>query len=326
MVVVSIIIPSFNHGQFLETTLKGVVNQTFQEWELLFLDDGSQDNSLEIAQRFADADPRIKVSRNPSNLGTYASLNRGIEMATYEWISILNSDDAWHPDKLSFQIEGLKANPECHFSYTRGVLVDENTENLEVDHHRDYPIDSIQNPLIHLFDVNQILASSLVFKKSSIRFVSKLRYSGDWVGAIRLARTSPGFFVDQPVTSWRQHGANSFTKYAKILPEEIWVRSWIQRNGFSWLQTVDDLARHKMAAGALILGTQLYLAKNLRASRSYLRKAMNLGDSETKRTATKRLLASFLPRTTLERRFGGQASQEKIDIFGDNFDDLEGKF
>jgi glycosyltransferase involved in cell wall biosynthesis len=284
---VSVVLPSYNHARFLSHCLEGVFNQTYDDWELLFLDDVSQDDSVEIARSYDD--PRIKILPNAQNLGTYATENRGIELASGDLIAILNSDDAWRPEKLEKQVALLQKHPDATFCYTLGEIIDEESKPwAEQNHHRDYPTTERHALLPYLFNVNQVLASSLVFRKGAVRFEENLRYCGDWVAALRLAQPSDALFVNEVLTEWRQHPDNSSKLLPKTIGEEVSVRSEI-------LRQFSDQGGPKLLRCALDLAAHQILLGQSRAARATLDSAKNWITPEFARTWSRRRLATFLP-------------------------------
>ncbi|MBR2986562.1 MAG: glycosyltransferase family 2 protein, partial [Clostridia bacterium] len=106
--LVSVIMPNYNSEKYIKETVESVLQQTYSHWELLFIDDASTDGSLAIAKSFHD--PRIRILQNPSNMGAAATRNVGIEAARGKWIAFLDSDDLWHPEKLSTQLGYMVEN------------------------------------------------------------------------------------------------------------------------------------------------------------------------------------------------------------------------
>lgn len=102
--LVSVIMPAYNAEKYIETAIRSVLLQTYKNWELLILDDGSTDRTAEIAEKFANEDPRIRVLLNPKNMGVARTRNRGFDEAEGEWAALLDSDDVWHSDKLEKQL------------------------------------------------------------------------------------------------------------------------------------------------------------------------------------------------------------------------------
>lgn len=127
--LVSIIMPSWNTGQFIAESIQSVLNQTYSNWELLIVDDCSNDNTDDIVLSFTDQ--RIKYLKNEKNCGAALARNRAIKEAQGEWIAFLDSDDLWVSEKLEKQIEFMKKN-EYIFSYHEYVKIDEESKPLNI--------------------------------------------------------------------------------------------------------------------------------------------------------------------------------------------------
>lgn len=121
--LVSIIMPSYNTGKYIGKSIESVLNQTYQNWELIIVDDCSTDNTDKIVTAINDA--RIKYMKNSCNLGAAISRNRALREAKGQWIAFLDSDDLWMPEKLEKQIRFMKINGYA-FSYT-------NYEEIDID-------------------------------------------------------------------------------------------------------------------------------------------------------------------------------------------------
>ncbi|MCK6601562.1 MAG: glycosyltransferase [Bacteroidetes bacterium] len=106
MPAVSIIIPCYNYGHFLGEALDSVLNQTFQDWEAIIVDDGSTDNSKEVAVAYENKDSRFRYIFQ-SNSGTSAAKNNGLKNASGRFIQFLDADDYLFPRKLAVQVESL---------------------------------------------------------------------------------------------------------------------------------------------------------------------------------------------------------------------------
>ena len=128
--LVSIIMPSYNTATYIGLSIKSVLDQTYDNWELLVVDDCSTDNTDEVVQSFL-TDDRIRYLKNDSNSGAAVSRNRALREAKGKWIAFLDSDDLWLPDKLEKQIKYMIDN-HYHFSYTNYCEIDESGEKLGV--------------------------------------------------------------------------------------------------------------------------------------------------------------------------------------------------
>ncbi len=127
--LVSVIMPSYNTADYIADSIKSVISQTYQNWELIIVDDCSTDNTDDIVSYFSDN--RIKYMKNKKNMGAAATRNRALREAKGEWIAFLDSDDLWLPNKLEKQINFMKSNGYV-FSYHNYEKIDENNENLNV--------------------------------------------------------------------------------------------------------------------------------------------------------------------------------------------------
>jgi len=107
---VSIITPAYNAEKYLNETIKSVQNQTYQQWEMIIVDDCSSDNTYAVALQYAEEDKRIKVLKNNHNLGVSATRNVALDIATGEYVAFLDSDDQWTSDKLQHQLTFMEAN------------------------------------------------------------------------------------------------------------------------------------------------------------------------------------------------------------------------
>lgn len=134
---VSVIIPIYNVEKYIGATIQSVLDQTFQNFEIVVVDDGSLDRSADICKQFSDR--RIRVIRQP-NCGVSTARNVGIEAARGEYIAFLDGDDLWFPTKLEQQVAHLDRHPELGVSFTWSAFIDEANQPLglyqtgKVDH------------------------------------------------------------------------------------------------------------------------------------------------------------------------------------------------
>ena len=128
--MVSIIMPSYNTDKYIAESIESVLSQTYQNWELIIVDDCSTDNTDTVVQKFIN-DSRILYFKNKHNNGAAFSRNYGLKVAKGKWIAFLDSDDLWTPDKLEKQIEFM-INGNYHFSYTNYIEIDDKSNPLNV--------------------------------------------------------------------------------------------------------------------------------------------------------------------------------------------------
>ncbi|RUA05759.1 MAG: glycosyltransferase family 2 protein [Gammaproteobacteria bacterium] len=129
--LVSIITPSYNSEDFISFTIKSVLDQTYQNWEMIIIDDCSTDNSTEIIQGYIQKDSRIKLIYTKKNSGPSAARNLAIEISKGRYIAFLDADDIWLPHKLKTQIQFMNDN-NLSFTYSSYYLIDEKGKDLGV--------------------------------------------------------------------------------------------------------------------------------------------------------------------------------------------------
>lgn len=127
--LVSIILPTYNRSHLLPRAIISVLGQTFQDFELIIIDDGSTDETEKVVK--AISDNRIVYFKNPKNLGIQKSLNRGLKVAKGKYIARIDDDDEWcDQDKLKKQVDFLNNHPDYVLVGTGIIIVDENKKEL----------------------------------------------------------------------------------------------------------------------------------------------------------------------------------------------------
>jgi teichuronic acid biosynthesis glycosyltransferase TuaG len=127
--LVSIIIPTYNTEKFIGDTLQSVQNQTYQNWEMILVDDASTDRTVSVIEEFAKNDSRIKLFKLEKNSGNGFARNIALEKAVGKYIAYLDADDLWFSNKLEKQIGFLKAN-NLHFTFSFYDCIDEEGNSL----------------------------------------------------------------------------------------------------------------------------------------------------------------------------------------------------
>ncbi len=113
--LVSIITPMYNSEKFIDATIQSVQSQTYQNWEMIIVDDASTDRSIEIVKKIMATEPRLHLKQLADNLGPAHTRNNGIKLAKGRFLAFLDSDDLWHKDKLEKQIKFMQKN---HYAFT----------------------------------------------------------------------------------------------------------------------------------------------------------------------------------------------------------------
>lgn len=120
--MVSIVMPAYNAEKTIEASIESVISQSYQEWELIVVDDGSSDATPQIAEAFSKKDPRIRFHVNEKNIGVAQTRNYAVSRAQCQYIAFLDSDDLWHKDKLTKQLQLMEATGAA-ISYTATAYI-----------------------------------------------------------------------------------------------------------------------------------------------------------------------------------------------------------
>ncbi len=122
---------TYNRAHFIKQAIDSVLSQTFQDWELLILDDCSTDNTYEIISQYLN-DPRIKYIKNPENLGITKNRNKALSLSAGEYVAVLDSDDYWiDTSKLSLQNDFLDTHKDYTLVGTGMIIIDEHGNTLK---------------------------------------------------------------------------------------------------------------------------------------------------------------------------------------------------
>jgi glycosyltransferase involved in cell wall biosynthesis len=215
--IVSVCIPSYNHARFLPAALDSILGQTFRDFELIVVDDGSTDNSLEILQSYVHKYPEImRVFTHPGrwNLGISATDNRGIKEARGVYWCPQDSDNVSYPDRLERQVAFLESHPDIGWIYGVTDLIDKN--GIRFNGQFEYDLSAFPDLVEHLILDNNITPVMVRMKCMTEvgPFEPGLMY-GDWEYWIRLAARFPAAFLPGAVGAFRCHDYNT-----SILPHK----------------------------------------------------------------------------------------------------------
>jgi glycosyltransferase involved in cell wall biosynthesis len=222
--ILSVVIPTHG-GRFLSAAVESVRAQTFADWELIIVDDGSTDGTAEVARRLAAEDRRVRVVTNPRNTGIAAARNRGLAAISpsAEHVAFLDHDDVWMPEALERLRAALIANPNASAAHGRATGIDALGTPIPVPPERalrrwgirdgrpvEWPREG-PTEFANLVYENCITStgSGLVRRKNLAvlgGFDLRAEPADDYDLWIRLARQSEIAFVDRPVLAYRSHG------------------------------------------------------------------------------------------------------------------------
>jgi glycosyltransferase involved in cell wall biosynthesis len=263
----SVVVPAFNSAAFIAATLKSALRQTHPPAEVIVVNDGSTDETVEIVQGFGD---KVRLLSQP-NQGVSAARNFGIQNARSEWIALLDSDDLWRADKLELQARAILENPGADFVYTSSYTFSENWLEKLVPAP---PVSRIKQELEGWIPFS---VSTVVFRRSKALeiggFDPAMRLAEEWDMWLRFIQAGTEFAaVEECVAFYRRspqslsHQAKAYLKFQKIVVKKHIARGEpaIQR----WLKHHRLISR--LEAEAAIMLREIGSAEQLKFMRSSL--------------------------------------------------------
>ena len=233
---ISIVTASYNYENYIKETIKSVLNQTYQDWELIIIDDCSSDNSVNVIKSFQD--DRIKLFVNKQNLGLAKTLKLGIEKATGDWIVFLESDDLITSDYLAKKVQIIQKHKninlifnDCEFFGDTDRVNDFNTALRKTrlnNSQREYP----SNMFYNLYLSNKIFTFSAVMAKRNdllkLDFNTPIDSLLDWWLWIQLAYIGKFYYIQDKLTKWRLHKKSYITKSKNSTPYELQIKAYFK--------------------------------------------------------------------------------------------------
>lgn len=265
MAKVSVIVPCYNHAQYLQQRLQTIVLQKFQDFELILLDDASTDSSVTLLEKFAAA-TAAKTCFNQTNSGnTFTQWNEGAQLATGEYLWFAESDDYAHPGLLANLVTLLDQHPSVGLAYSQSVWVDEHNQLLGVAPHyyqslprfnrwrQNYVNDGqveIQDYLAQISTIPN--ASAVLVRRAAFNQIGgadeTFRLSGDWVTWLRILATWDVAYCAQPLNYFRQHPTTvrssadknglfieEYYRVQSLLPRLLQIPSATRRRAFNFV-------------------------------------------------------------------------------------------
>lgn len=297
----SVIVPNYNHAQFLKQRIDSVLGQSFQDFELIILDDSSSDNSRDIIEAYRNH-PKVRhIIYNENNSGSaFKQWLKGISLAQGEWVWIAESDDWAEQFFLERMIRAIGENPSCGLAYCWSFYTDEKGNQF-------WPIADKNKTVLHrgktflceslilyncIVNVSSCLFKRELFEIEKVKLYEHMRLCGDWFFYVLLAEKADVVEIMSPLNYCRRHGTNisedaesrglSFLEGADILDyivarysvrqayySKFWGKKWAkykERWGFSHEMDVAIRKRfqvnHKAIIGFYIIYTvRLFVRK-----------------------------------------------------------------
>lgn len=237
---VSVVVPSHNHGRFVETTLRSIMKQTLAPAELMVIDDGSSDDSPRLIERvLADCSfPCELIARE--NRGLCATLNEGFERTGGEYFAYLGSDDVWLPEFLEARVDLLAARPRAVLAYGHAFFIDE--QNRVVDSTADWASYADGDAREMLLETIAPMSPTVVYRHAALAALpaidgqlwnpqSRLE---DYDLYLRLSAVGEFAFDPRVLSAWRRHDSNVSWDQTLMLDEQLQAQQQAARRfGFT---------------------------------------------------------------------------------------------
>ena len=217
---VSICLPTYNGEDFLADALQSILSQSYQDFELIIVDDGSSDATLDIIHSFSDS--RIQLHRNPERLGIPANWNRCLSLARGELVCVFHQDDLMHAENIERKVQLLRSDETIGFVHSAvETLVDASAPNSFADWieegTKDVVLEGVEYFRTLILQGNRICAPTVVGRRQLLLqhggFDEDLGFACDYAMWLKICATHRiGFFAD-PLVSYRWHGGNASHAY-----------------------------------------------------------------------------------------------------------------
>lgn len=241
MVLVSVVMCSYNHEKYIAQAIESVLNQTFKDLELIIIDDYSTDNSRVIIENYQAKDDRVKAYFHPKNMGIAATTNDCLKKVQGKFVSFLGSDDLWMQQKLERQLAVLRGNEE-RLVWADGLIV--NAEGIPTGETIAHYIGATNRSgrlFEELLHEHCISFQTLIFNAEyakGLELDESLKYVSDHRFIVELSKKYSFYFINEPLAKYRVHGKNITSRdMAAWMKERIKLRQHFLNEYSSMMST-----------------------------------------------------------------------------------------
>ncbi|MBR9825708.1 MAG: glycosyltransferase [Alphaproteobacteria bacterium] len=239
MPAISVVMPVYNVERFVRAAIDSVLNQSFEDFELLIIDDGGTDRSIDICREYVD--PRVRII-SQKNRGLAGARNTGIRYARADIIAFLDSDDLWHLDKLARHLDHLHNNPDIGVSFSGAHLIDDDGHDLGIDQTPKLrniepqdiflrnPVSNGSTPVIRRQVFTEIARPSPDHPGEDVWFDESLRQSEDIDCWLQIALSTSWKFegIPGPLTLYRVNAGGLSANVVKQFESWLYVRDKVR--------------------------------------------------------------------------------------------------
>ena len=195
--IVSVIMPAYNSEKYIDESIKSIISQSFTKWELIIVDDGSDDSTSEVVKKFLDSDNRIMLIKLKQNKGSANAKNIGISKARGDYIAIMDADDIMCENRLSLQVSAFERYPDVDIVCGNVITVNNNGELL------------YYSPKFDAEPKNVINGTIMVRRKKMLEYRTKFVTSHDYDLFLRMKSNGYNFMlIREYLIKYRLHGGS----------------------------------------------------------------------------------------------------------------------
>ena len=223
---IDIIICCYNSGKYLSGTVDSIINQTYKNWHIIIVDDGSTDNTNDIIEGYISRDIPITHQKNSVNGGFGNARQIALKLCRNKWVAILDHDDIWYPNKLEVQVNSIINNPEARLFFSNSEWFDDNGNvlrlNLENSQYSTGLVNNAFETLILegcLIDSETVIISRLALESIG-GFDSSYFYITDYDVFLKIAHKYGVYFDNKILAKWRVHNNQASQKMKQTMIEE----------------------------------------------------------------------------------------------------------
>lgn len=247
--LVSVLICTYNAENFIEPTLSSIVDQTYNNLEILILDNNSQDKTLSLIENFKRKDKRIEIFKSKKNLGAYKGLNFLLERASGDYIAIQDHDDIWFPTKLNKQISFLEKNPS-YIGIGSSYFKFFEEENLFLKE-------------ISLGDTSFVAHTSLVFRNKKLFYDPSYTLADEHFQKKKLLRKGKLYCLEEPLIIYRKRKAEKNLSACRFKPTLKNIREFVYLNGLNIPYFINLISKNCLARSLLQLKKNILFKKEI---------------------------------------------------------------
>ena len=224
--VVSVIVNVYNGSKTLRETLDSIASQTYNDYEVIFWDDCSRDNSKSIIGEYPQLNIKYFKTPGDNSAGLGQARQMALNVAAGEWVAFVDQDDLWTPDKLELQMEIAKRQHDAGYIYGRTVRFFPDGKEVEYDHRHEYSM-LPEGDVFHglFYDSCYVAISSVLFRNSAIKefppVPDYIMTSPDYYLYLCLASKFKVYAVQKVICRYRMHGGNMSHVYGQKMQKEI---------------------------------------------------------------------------------------------------------